>query len=473
MSTLIIMLPLEAAQAQTEFDFIVIAEGGGVVQAGRARAEALPLLDKSGDDCVALAPLRALSWHRVILPDGVSPGAARLPAVLAGLLEDELLDAPERLHFALPPGSGPGLPQWVAACDRRWLAMAYQALQAAGRPVSRVLPEWGPPASPLRLHVAGPVEDPVLLVSSEAGVSAFALSLGAPDWLLASQHGEGGEHGDGGAPNPGDDMLVTAEAGLTEQASALLKRPVQPLSRDERWIAAAAARWDLAHRLTLRKHARRVRFEWLLAPRWRSARWAALLLLGVNLLGLNAWAWIDRQQLRAQQALVTQVLSRSFPQLKTIVDAPAQMAREVRLLAQASASPAAADLDVMLAVLGRTLPPERSALQLDYRNAELRLQGLALQPGEARSLTSALQAQGYRFTLAGANALVAPLTPLTPMAPITPAAPIAQAAPAPDFQPPAQTGPRSSPAMTPAPATAAPTAPPTTATPARPVKATP
>lgn len=457
MSTLIIMLPLEAAQAQTEFDFIVIAEGGGVVQAGRARAEALPLLDKSGDDCVALAPLRALSWHRVILPDGVSPGAARLPAVLAGLLEDELLDAPERLHFALPPGSGPGLPQWVAACDRRWLAMAYQALQAAGRPVSRVLPEWGPPASPLRLHVAGPVEDPVLLVSSEAGVSAFALSLGAPDWLLASPHGEGGEHGDDGAPDPDDDMLVTAEAGLTEQASALLKRPVQPLSRNERWIAAAAFRWDLAHRLTLRKHARRVRFEWLLAPRWRSARWAALLLLGVNLLGLNAWAWIDRQQLRAQQALVTQVLSRSFPQLKTIVDAPAQMAREVRLLAQASASPAAADLDVMLAVLGRTLPPERSALQLDYRNAELRLQGLALQPGEARSLTSTLQAQGYRFTLEGANALM------------TPAAPTAQAAPATDVQPPAQTGPRSSPAMTPA----APTTPPTTATPARPVKATP
>ena len=68
MSTLIVSLPLEATTVQTEFNFFVTDDGLSVAHVGRARAEALPLLDKPGDVCVATAPLRALSWHSVTGP---------------------------------------------------------------------------------------------------------------------------------------------------------------------------------------------------------------------------------------------------------------------------------------------------------------------------------------------------------------------------------------------------------------------
>jgi hypothetical protein len=38
--------------------------------------------------------------------------------------------------------------------------------------------------------------------------------------------------------------------------------------------------------------ANRGKLEWLQAPRWRLARWAVVLLMAVNLLGLNALAWL-------------------------------------------------------------------------------------------------------------------------------------------------------------------------------------
>lgn len=70
----------------------------------------------SGDEVVAVAPARALSWHQVELPQGVSTSSTRLRAVLEGLLEERLLDDAENLHFALEPTIDPGLPFWVAVC---------------------------------------------------------------------------------------------------------------------------------------------------------------------------------------------------------------------------------------------------------------------------------------------------------------------------------------------------------------------
>jgi general secretion pathway protein L len=84
--------------------------------------------------------------------------------VLDGLLEDKLLDDLDLLHVVLPPTFQTGTVLWVAVCDRRWLAMAVQGLASAKRPVSRVVPEWGPSAAPLRMHVTGTVEAPQLVI---------------------------------------------------------------------------------------------------------------------------------------------------------------------------------------------------------------------------------------------------------------------------------------------------------------------
>jgi hypothetical protein len=74
------------------------------------------------------------------------------------------------------------------------------------------------------------------------------------------------------------------------------------------------------------------------------------------------------------------------------------MATEVRRLEQASAIPAATDLDVMLGVLSRALPAGRSPRGLDYGDAQLRLKGLSLTEAETAALSAELRARGYSLT---------------------------------------------------------------------------
>lgn len=389
MSTLVISLPLDAVTAQTEFDFVIIDDGRSVAQTGRALADSLPLLDKSGDVCIATAPLRALSWHPVTLPAGVTPNSARLRAVLSGLLEDKLLDDPALVHFALPPDAQPGRALWVAVCDRRWLAMAVQGLAAAHRPVARVVPEWGPPAAPSQLHVIGTTEDLQGVVCGERGAGVFPLSADLLEGLAPTD-------------------CISAEPALAALASQVLQRSVTPLSQFERLVQVSASAWDVATRLQMRNRADRGKLEWLQAPRWRLVRWSAAALIAGNLLGLNALAWVYQHQWALNKEAMQQVLMRSFPAVTTVIDAPLQMAREVRLLEQARAAPSSVDLDVMLGALSRTLPAGQTLQGVDYASGQLRVSGLDLNPNEASTLTAGLQAQGLRVSRDGLTWLIQP-----------------------------------------------------------------
>lgn len=434
MSTLLIYLPLEAAVADTEFDYAITADGVVISERGRASADALPTVP--GAERVAVAPARALSWHRVTLPEGVGAGSSRLRAVLDGLLEDQLLDEPDRMHFALPPTLLAGESQWVAACDRRWLAMAYQRLQAAGRQVSRVVPEWGPPGHSLRLHVSGQADEPQLLVCGESGVSLMplagvslealtALSSDAPHASdvprMTSTTGlPQGIPAEPAASVAAPSFSVSAEPALVDLASLALGCPVLPLTREEHWLRAIASPWDVAKRLPMRRRANRAQMEWLRAPRWRSARWAAMALLGLNLLGLNALAWVDRRQQHAKQEAMAQTLKRNFSQVTAVVDAPAQMARQVQRLAEASAQPQPGDLDVMLGVLAQSLPPGQSLNGIEFNNGQLRLRGLTLPTVQVASLSSQLRTRGYALSTDTAGAWMQPAA-VAPAAPTTPA----------------------------------------------------
>ena len=148
MSTLILFLPQAPCGPTTAFSYTLTADGHTELRHASAPAALLPEPARPGGEVVAVVPARALSWQRVQLPQGVPLGAGqqtpRLRSVLEGLLEDQLLDDPAQLHFALEPGARAGEPVWVAVCDRAWLREALQVLEAAGRRVSRVVPEFAP-----------------------------------------------------------------------------------------------------------------------------------------------------------------------------------------------------------------------------------------------------------------------------------------------------------------------------------------
>ena len=136
MSTLILFLPQAPCGPTTAFSYTLTADGHTELRHASAPAALLPEPARPGGEVVAVVPARALSWQRVQLPQGVPLGAGqqtpRLRSVLEGLLEDQLLDDPAQLHFALEPGARAGKPVWVAVCDRAWLREALQVLEAAG-----------------------------------------------------------------------------------------------------------------------------------------------------------------------------------------------------------------------------------------------------------------------------------------------------------------------------------------------------
>src|SRR5258706_8212972 len=175
MSALIVYLPPQPASTQAEFAYALTIDGSNMESHGSAQASLLPAPPRAGAEVVAVVPAEMISWHRVELPKGTSASSPRLRAVLEGLLEDQLLDEPEALHFALQPQVRPGMPLWVAACDRAWLRAGVQALEAAGRPASRIVPEFGPEGEPV-LYALGDPQAPLLVAAGREGVSVLPLS---------------------------------------------------------------------------------------------------------------------------------------------------------------------------------------------------------------------------------------------------------------------------------------------------------
>ena len=171
----------------------------------------------------------------------------------------------------------------------------------------------------------------------------------------------------------------------------------------QRALDAARGDWDLAQfdlassgrTRALRKVGTTVS-ALLNAPQWRAARWGAAVLVAAQVIGLNAWAWQERQSLAAKQASVRGMLTQTFPQVKVVVDAPVQMERELALLRQAAGSVSARDLEPMLAAAGAALPDGRLPTGIEYTPGELRLRGLDMNPDEAAALLARLQAAGYQ-----------------------------------------------------------------------------
>ncbi|MGD9773490.1 type II secretion system protein GspL [Diaphorobacter sp.] len=393
MSTLVLTLPPGSPGPAAEYSYTLTADGHTATRHASTTAALLPDPGRTGE-VVAVVPAQALSWQRVTLPPGAAAQAGRLRSVLEGLLEEHLLDDPAQLHFALQPGAEPGAPVWVAVCDRAWLQGALQALEAAGRPADRVVPEFapGPTASGQQeCDVLGAPEDAHLVLTGHGQQQAVTvLPLAAAGALAAL------------LPASEDTPPVRAEPAVAQLAERLLNRPVVLHTASQRALAAARGDWDLAQfdlassggKRALRKLGGGAN-AFLRAPQWRAARWALGLAVAVQVIGLNLWAWQDRQALAAKQAGVRNTLTQTFPRIQAVVDAPVQMERELVQLRQETGSVSRRDLEPLMAAAGAALPAARTPAQIEYANGELRLRGLELSPDELTALNEQLTAQGF------------------------------------------------------------------------------
>jgi general secretion pathway protein L len=412
MSTLIVILPLQSADAHTAYDYMLSPDGASAGPHATAPAHLLPAPGGATGEIVAVVPAQAISWHRVALPKGTlsrsmfggASQAPRLRAVLEGLLEDRLLDETADLHFALAPDAGDGAPSWVAVCDRRWLRNALQPLEDAGRPAGRIVPECSPGADAPALQALGTPELPVLLAHSDDGVSLLPLSAHSLD-LARELHGLAA------------DTPLAAEPAVAAQAERELGHPVVLRQATQRWLDAAASRWDLAQfefvsssRARAWKNiATRLREAWA-APRWRPARIGVAALVVVQLLGINAWAWKERAALTDKREAIRQTLTQTFPEVKVVVDAPVQMERALAQLRQNSGASSGRDLEALLSATGRAASVGAAGAPaptgLDYGAGELRLRGMALPDEQTSALREQLRSLGYSLRSDGDRLVV-------------------------------------------------------------------
>lgn len=369
-------------------------------------AELTPILLAA--ETVALVPASALSWHRVQLPPGTlgngmfrERGAPRLRAVLEGLLEDQLLDDPAQLHFALQPQARADAPVWVAVCDRAWLQGATESLTRLGRPPQRLVPEWTPDTPTGVLWVTG-TEDAAQAAWTDAqGLHRIPLPQSA-------------DAGTAGWAQARDSFALYAEPAVAAVAEKTLNRQPHVENQTERLQRAAQSAWDLAQfdlarRNPLVERIRRALLSFMKNKQWKPARWALAAMALVQIAGLNAYAWHASAQLQAQRDRIRDTLVTTFPQVKVVVDAPVQMERELALLRQTRGVVSSKDLESMLAAWGAAnagLLPAGGPGSLEYTSGELRLGGASLNAEQSNALDQQLRASGLSVQTEGATVVV-------------------------------------------------------------------
>ena len=415
MAVLIVQLPHPGSGSgpgtSANYSYVQTRDGLVPENHGNAPAATLPSAGLAAD-IVALVPFQALSWHQVDLPKGaLSGGQTRLRTVLDGLLEDRLLDEPGTLHLAVSPHAQAGQAVWVAACDKAWLKSALSPLEAAGRPVSRIVPEFAPledaGTSPQTLHALGDAGQGWLVQCSVRGVLTLPLLASALPFMAAA---------DDTASDLAQKSQFMAEPAAVASAELLLGRPPEVQQAAQRWVQATQTAWDLAQfdlaNSGRQRSAKKLGDAWrklLHAPQWRAARWGVVGLVLVQVIGLNAWAWKEKSALAAQRVEIRNVLTQTFPQVKLVVDAPIQMARELTQLRQSAGASSGQDLEPLLSAMGLAVPANQAtgltALRtLDYADGELRVKGLS--DDLSTALRTRLETQGYTVRAEGDSVLL-------------------------------------------------------------------
>lgn len=438
MSTLIVALPapprlstegpLGAALAPAEFEYVFSADDGPRLAAGRAAPALLP----KAQTVVAVVPPAGPGWHRLTLPKAP---AARLRAALVGMLEDVLLEDDAELHLAVAPHAKAGDSTWVAALNKPWLKAQIDALETGGLTVDRVVPAWAPDDAPAGHFFPGhaPAD------GSEAGPQLAWRDAHGPLCLPAASDAARTLLARVGTEVP---VRWTAEPECAADAVRLAGGNVAALSSSEFLYAASRGEWNLRQfDLVPERRGSRVAKEMLqrlwTAPHWRPARYGVAVLLVVQLVGANVWAWQQRQALARQKAAMTSLLQTTFPQVRAVIDAPAQMQKELDLLRASAGKPGEGDLEPLMYAAESAWPPSRAAADgLKYEPGRLTITSAGWSPQEVEAFRSRLRPLGYdaesvpgRLTLTriklaegAAEALPGPASPGARPAPASPTA---------------------------------------------------
>lgn len=393
----------------TEWSFVFSADGRSPGPLSKATAGLLP----KADSVVLVLALADVSWHRVLVPKAAP---VRMRAALAGVLEDALLDADEATHLALAAGAAAGKTGWVAVTHGPRLAAALEALDAAGVSVERVVAASEPAAD-------GTARGHVFTASAaESGVdaedSAPWLALARDDGVLCMRLA--GALSRAMQPAQGVAVRWSATPSAAIAAEKWLGSAVPLQTEAEHLFESAKESPNSATTSTnLRQFDLAVRHRGMRALRdagkrffsqeWRPVRWGVAALVALQVIGLNAYAWQQRQVLQGKRGAMDTLLRSAHPQVRTVLDAPAQMAGETERLRSTAGRVGAADFEALLGAAAAAWPDGQAPVQtLRFEAGRLTLAAPAWADGQVTAFRERLKASGYQVEYAEGRLSVSP-----------------------------------------------------------------
>lgn len=296
----------------------------------------------------------SVACQQVVLP---RVERARTPEVIAGALEDNLLEAPEQLSFACW-GEADGEGRYrVALLRRSLLADLVESLRAAGR---EVLSAW-----PL-----GALLTPGQVWTAD-GESTWALSDGSFIGVAEQDH----------LPQALPEIFVQPEAAAGERLPEILARAHRAFAERPGWLYGPLASAKSAQ-------------PWALALR-PAGRLAALFLLLLTLALLAQWGWLGWQV--AQQRARIAADFREIAPAEPILDPLRQAERKVAQLRRLAGQGGDEDLLSMFAAWGDfTAGRDGSIRELSYAGGRLTVTGTFSAEQQA-ALEARFRQRGWSF----------------------------------------------------------------------------
>lgn len=398
--------PAPAASPRTEYHWVSTLDGLSVSAQGRAAAALLP----RAEAVVAVLSEADVGWQRLTLPKAPP---AKLRAALSGLVEELVLDDAEALHVAVAPEAVPGTPTWIAVIDRAWLEGELKALERSGALIDRVVPALWPGEAPrghfIDIAADGATPEAAIAMADANGIVCLPLAGSLARSLLP--------------PSAAQTTRWTAPPAIAAAAERWLGAPVAVQTTGERLLVAARTVWNLRQfELAPRRRGTRAlrdAAKRFMSPGWRPVRMGLVALAGLQILGLNAWAWSQRQAIDSKRAAQVALMAQVHPQVRTVIDAPLQMERENDQLRMQAGRPGGADLEPMLAAAAAAWPDTQGPVQsFRFQPGQLTLATGGWSDNDVKQFSDRLRPGGWavepgpgRVTLSRAGPATSPRTP--------------------------------------------------------------
>jgi general secretion pathway protein L len=351
LTTLFIRYPAKASvdsgAAQT-CSFALVGDGGNLMQQGASPLGNLANLVASARRVVLLLAASDVTLLRVTVPP---LSAARLKAALPALVEEHLLGDPSDCVLAAGAADADGK-RTVAVVQRAWLEVLVKALVTQGAHSVAAIPAQ-------------------LCLPFQPGAVSAALTLGDAGFELTLRQSQANGLG---LALPGDaqSALQTLRALAGDEPVTLYLEPAETarfapllaadgaheshlhiaLAEDHwaHWVAASrTAGLDLAPALGNSGASAR---QW---QRWRWPLRIAALALLVNVVGLNIeWLRMKREA-DAVRLSMTQTFRAAYPKETVILDAAAQMRKNIALARADGGQPGVDEFTALCAGFGESL----------------------------------------------------------------------------------------------------------------------